>query len=132
LPLFRILQYITEKLLGKCVQDIKTVPRLLLDFYFRTEFSFLNLHVIAVGKPLQGFDIRKFLMLHEKTDGIAAAPATKTFINFLCRGNRKRGCLFIMKRTEAQVISASFFQFYKPADDLCNVDPAQYLLYGLR
>src|SRR5450432_602923 len=131
LPLFRVLKHITEKLLCKSVQDIQAVRRLLLFFYLRTQFGFFNLHIIPAGKPFQRFHIRKFLMLHEKTDGITTASATETFINFLSRGYRKRRRFLIVKRTEPQVIGTPFFQLHKTPDDLRNVDPAQYLLYGL-
>ena len=70
-------------------------------------------------------------MLHEEADGIAASAASKTFIYFFGGGNRKGGCFFVMKRAEPQVVCPSFFQLYKPANDLCDVDAAQNLLYGL-
>jgi hypothetical protein len=70
-------------------------------------------------------------VLHEKADRIPAAAATKTFINFFRRGNRERRCFFIMKWTKTEVVSASFFQPDKTTDDLGDVDPAEYLLYGL-
>jgi hypothetical protein len=70
-------------------------------------------------------------MFHQKADGIATPAATETFIYFLCRGNGKGGSFFIVKRTETQVIGSPFFQFHKSPDDLCDIDPAQDLLYGL-
>jgi len=70
-------------------------------------------------------------MLHEEADGIPTSTTPKAFINFLGRGNRKGGCFFVMKRAKPQVICPSFFQFYKPANDLCDIDAAQNLLYGL-
>ena len=36
-----------------------------------------------------------------------------------------------MKRAKAQVINASFFQFYKAAHDIDDIYAAEYLLYGL-
>ena len=36
-----------------------------------------------------------------------------------------------MKRAESQVIGPPFFQLYKAADDLRNVDAAEDLLYGV-
>src|SRR2546425_11081159 len=78
-----VLQNVAEKFLGKCVQDIKAVGSLLEDFNFRTKLCLFNFHIIPAGKPFQCFHIRKFLMFHEKADGIATSSAAKTFINFL-------------------------------------------------
>ena len=36
-----------------------------------------------------------------------------------------------MKRAEAEVIGAAFFQFYKTTDHIDNINAAQYLLYGV-
>jgi hypothetical protein len=70
-------------------------------------------------------------MLHEKADGIATPATAKAFINFFRRRNRKRGRLFIVKGAESEIIGSAFFQFHKPADDLGDVDAAEYLLYRL-
>src|SRR5687767_15992037 len=70
-------------------------------------------------------------MLHQEADGIAAAAATKTFIDLLGGGNGKRRSFFVVKRTESQVIGASFLQFYKAAHDIDDIYTAEYLLYGL-
>jgi hypothetical protein len=70
-------------------------------------------------------------MLHEKADGITTSSASKTFIYFLGRGNRKRGRFFVVKRTESQVICPSFFQLHKSAHYFRDVDAAENLLYGL-
>jgi hypothetical protein len=69
-------------------------------------------------------------MLHDKADRITCFAATKTFIEFFGRGNRERGRFFIMKRTESEVIGASFFQLDKPADNVNDIKPAEDLLYG--
>jgi hypothetical protein len=70
-------------------------------------------------------------MVHQKTDGVAAAATTKTFIDLLGRGNGKRGRFFVVKRAETEVIGTSFFEFDEAADDIDDIDPALYLLYGL-
>jgi hypothetical protein len=70
-------------------------------------------------------------MLHQKTDGVAAAAAAKTFLNFLGWRYGKRGSLFIVKGAQAKMISASFFQFYKTPDHINNIKAAEYLLYGI-
>ena len=36
-----------------------------------------------------------------------------------------------MKRAEAQVISSPFFQFYKAAHHIDNINTAEYLLYSI-
>lgn len=36
-----------------------------------------------------------------------------------------------MKRTEAKIAGASFFQFYKLTNNINNIDAAEYLLYGI-
>src|SRR5882762_3699093 len=103
---------VTEKFLSKSIQYIKTVCCLLLNLYFRTEFRFFYLNIVPVGQPFQCFNIRKFLMLHQKADRVATSSTTKTFIYFLCRGDRKGRRFFIMKRAKPKIISAPFFQLY--------------------
>ena len=70
-------------------------------------------------------------MLHNEADGIAAFATTKTFINFLTRRYGKRRSFFIVKRTKAKVAGTSFFQFYKLANDVHNIDATEDLLYGI-
>jgi hypothetical protein len=70
-------------------------------------------------------------MLHNEADGIAAAAATKAFIDLLGGRNGEGGRFFAMERTKPQIVSASFLQLYKTADDLNNVYPAEDLLYRL-
>jgi hypothetical protein len=100
-------------------------------FLFIRSIGFFYLDTIFIGKPLQRFYITIFFMLHQKTDGIAASSATKTFIDLFGGGHGKRWSFFIMKGTEAKVIGASFFQSYKIANNVYNIKAAKYLLYGI-
>ena len=61
----------------------------------------------------------------------AGFSTAETFINFLGRRNGERWSFFIVKRAEAQVVSASFLQFHKTAHDINNINAAQDLLYRL-
>ena len=70
-------------------------------------------------------------MLHQEADGIAAAAATKTFINFFSGRNREGGRFFVVERTKSQVVNSSFLELYKAANDIDDVDTALDLLYGL-
>jgi hypothetical protein len=70
-------------------------------------------------------------MLHDKADGIAAAAAAKAFIKLLSGRYRKGGGLLVVKGAEAQVLGAPFLQFYKAAHHGYDVEPAEYLLYGV-
>ena len=70
-------------------------------------------------------------MLHDEADGIAAFATTKTFINLFAWRYRKRRGFFIVKRAQAQVAGTPFFQFYKLADNINNIDATEYLLYGI-
>lgn len=70
-------------------------------------------------------------MFHQKTDGVAAAAAAKTFVYFLGRRNGERRRFLIVKRAEPQVIGAPFLQLYKRAYYIDDIDTAEYLLYGV-
>lgn len=70
-------------------------------------------------------------MLHQKADRISAFTATKAFIYFLCRRNSERGCPFIMEWTKTKVIGPPFFQFYKTANRIDNINTAENLLYSI-
>ena len=70
-------------------------------------------------------------MLHQEADGIAALAATKTLVNLLGRRHREGGGLLVVKRAQTQVAGTPFFQFYKLADNINNIDATEYLLYGI-
>ena len=70
-------------------------------------------------------------MLHQKSNGVAALSATKTFVNFFYRGNSERRAFFIVKGAKAEVVGPSFFELYKRTDDINDINAALYLLYGL-
>ena len=121
-----------EEFLGKIVNDEKTVCRQHLKFLFICSEGLLHLDPIFIGQPFQGLWVGVFFMLHDETDRISAAAATKTLIDLFSRGNRKRGAFFIVKRAEAQVIGPSFFQLYEIANNLEDIQSSEYLLYGGR
>jgi hypothetical protein len=50
-------------------------------------------------------------MLHEEADEITTFSASKTLENLFARRDREGGCFFVVKRTEAQIVGASSFQF---------------------
>jgi len=70
-------------------------------------------------------------MLHQKADGIAAASAAKAFIDLFDGAYGEGRGLLVVKRAEAQVIGPTFFQPHETAYYLDDIDPAEYLLYGL-
>ena len=119
-----------KKLLGEGIDDKKAVRSQDLLFLFIVPERLFDLDPIFSGQPLEGFRVAVFLMFHDKADRVAAAAASETFVDLFRRGDRKRGRLLIMKRTEAKVIGASFLQLDKTADHIDNVKPAKYLLYG--
>jgi len=61
-------------------------------------------------------------MLHEEGNGVATLPATKTFEDFLGRGNSKRWRFLIMKRTKTKVIRPSFLQPDKSPDNFKDIN----------
>jgi len=68
-------------------------------------------------------------MLHYEADSIATAAASKTFIDLLGGGNCEGGRLFIVKRTEPEVIGTPPFELYEGANHIYNIQSAKYLLY---
>jgi hypothetical protein len=70
-------------------------------------------------------------MLHQKADGIAAAPAAKALVYLFDRAYREGGGLLVVKWTKAEIVGPAFFQPYETAYYLDDIDPAEYLLYGL-
>jgi len=69
-------------------------------------------------------------MLHDEADGISGFATAKTLIQFFGWGDCEGRGLFVMKRAKANVVSSPFFQFYKPADYVNNIEAAKNLLYG--
>ena len=70
-------------------------------------------------------------MLHDKADGIAAGAATKAFIDLFAGRYGEGGRLLIMKRAQAKVVGAPFFQFNEGAHNIHNINAAEDLLYGV-
>jgi hypothetical protein len=70
-------------------------------------------------------------MLHDETDRIAAAATSKTLVQLLRRRYGKRRSLLVMKRAEAEVVAAPFFEFHETAYYIYNVQPVENLLYGI-
>jgi hypothetical protein len=70
-------------------------------------------------------------VLHQESDRISAAAATKTFVDFFGRTYRKRRRLFIMKRTKPKVIGAPFLEFNETTDHIDDIDAAKNLLYRM-
>ncbi len=112
------------------IDDVETVGCQLLGFELRTRFCFLNGYIVFIRQPAKGFYITVFFMLHQKTDGVSAFATAKTFENFFGGRHRKRRCLFIVKRTVAQIIGTPFFEFDKAPHDIDDIDSALNLLYG--
>jgi len=71
-----------EKLLGKLIDDIKTVCDLDLLTLFISSKSFFNGDPILLASHFSVSNIAVFLMLHDEADGIAAAATTKAFVYF--------------------------------------------------
>ena len=70
-------------------------------------------------------------MLHDEADGVAAFAAPETFVNLLSRRYSKRWGFFVVEWAKSQVVCTSFLQPHKPANDINNINLAQYFLYGL-
>jgi hypothetical protein len=70
-------------------------------------------------------------MLHQKADGVSAFATAETLENFLGRGNSKGRRLLVVKRTIAQIIRPSLFEFNKASNDINDINPALDLLYGI-
>src|SRR5579871_456085 len=129
LPFIIIKKNIAEIFLGKIINDEKAFCNLLLLLRFRACFSLFNFHSIFISQPAKRFYIRILFMLHQKTDGITTAAATKTFINLFNGRNSEGRRFLVMKRAKTKIVRASFFKFHKTTDNINNVDFAEYLLY---
>src|SRR6185312_13307595 len=106
-------QCIRKELLGEFIDDVKTICSLLLLFKFRAGFFFLNFYIVFCCKPFQRFYITVFFMFHQKTDGVSTSATAKTLVNLFCWRNSKGRRFFVVKRTQTDIIRASFFQLYK-------------------
>jgi hypothetical protein len=70
-------------------------------------------------------------MLHDELNGVPALSATKTLEYLLTGSNSEGRALLIMEWTKSQIVGAALFQFHEVAHYLHNVNPAEYLLYGI-
>ena len=118
-----------EKFFGIIGHDQHTFPlALLLLFVFR-ELFFFDDNIIFSRQPTQSLDIRQLFVFHNEIHRIPAFPASEAFINTLRRGDRKRTCFFIMKRTTAHIIHPSLLQTYKVGNHFVNICSIENLLY---
>jgi hypothetical protein len=70
-------------------------------------------------------------VVHQEADGVTTFATPEALVNFLCGRYGEGWGFFVVKRTLPDVVYTTFFQSYKPADDLHDVYPRLYLLYGL-
>ena len=98
----------------------------LLLFFFR-QLGFLNLDVIKVCQPFERFVIGVVLMLHQKTNRTSSFATTKALKYSLDRIDIERRCLFVMKRTQADVIHSPFLQRNKRPYDIFYLYGVHYL-----
>lgn len=86
--------------------------------------------MVSFCQPGNRFRIAEFFMFLYKSDHIAGFTAAKTFVNPFGRGDRERGCFFVMKRTIPQKVDTSFFKFNKTANHINYVGSIIHFLNG--
>ena len=77
-------------------------------------------HSATFCKELDGFPIVQIIVLHCKSDNITACPAAETVKILFVRVNMAGRGLFVVKRAEANIISACSFEGDIAAHDLCD------------
>ena len=70
----------------------------------RGKFLFLYLDIVLTGKKTQGFHVFQMLVFHDETHRITTFSATEAFKDTLSRRNNERRGLFLMERTQTQII----------------------------
>ena len=87
-----------------------------------------HLHAKLLGQVIDRFDKAHAGMVHQKTNRIAVFAAAKTVVELLGRADRKRGRFFAMKRAQAHVIGAAFFQLHIAPNDVHDIGAREQLL----
>ena len=89
-------------------------------------FGYLETH--ALGEAFHGFAEIEPLVIHDKTQRVAAGTAAKAVVKLPLGVYRERGCFFVMERAAGAVVFARFFEFYAPINDLDDIKAIQKVI----
>ena len=87
-----------------------TLALILLLYLLGSDLLLLYLDVVFLCQVPERFGIREMLMLHDKVDGVASLAAAEALEDALGGRDGERRGLLVMKRTQSQVVDASFLQ----------------------
>ena len=100
-------------------------------FLLLGQLFFLNLDVIFVGQPAQGFGVGVVLVVHEEPHGVARFAAAETFEDAFGRRNIERRGLLVVERAAANVVGTPFFQRHKFPYHLLYMGGIHDAVYGI-
>ena len=89
---------------------------------------FGNLQTIRLRQVLDRIDKTHAGMFHQKTDGVAVFAATEAMEKLLAGADRERGGFLSVKRAQAHVIGAAFFQLYIATHHFHHISACNQLL----
>ena len=79
----------------------------------------------ALGETFDCLAKIEALILHDKSQRVAAGAAAKAIVELPLRINRKGRCAFFMKRATGRVVFARFLQLHATVDDLDDIEAIQ-------
>ena len=129
-PVHVVAQDVLEVVAGKLVDDEKTFPFALHQFFFVGQFPFLNLDAVFLCKVLQRLGIGHLLVLHDEVHRIAPFAAGKAFAQSLGGRYVERGGLVVVKRAKPHVVHSALAQGDEVGYDVYDWRRIQNPVYG--
>ena len=82
----------------------------------------------ALGEPFDCLAKIEALILHDKSQRVAAGAAAKAIVELPLRVDGEGRCAFFMKRATGRVVFARFLQFYPTIYDLDDIEAIQKII----
>ena len=100
--------------------DMPDAQAVRLLFLF-AQFPLLDFDIVFPGQPFQGFVIVQLLVLHDEMDHVSSLAAAEAFAQSFAGRYAEGGCLFIVERTQADIVDTATAQRHKFRHDIHNL-----------
>ena len=94
-----------------------------------SQLALLDLNIILLCQPAQGFRVSNLLVLHQEVDSRTTFPTGKALTNLFRRRHHKRGGLIVVERTQSLIVHAGLAESHKLPYHVHDVRGIHDLIY---